>query len=127
MTNKDRTILACWKLAEKYRKPQGEKFFLPGSCPLCKIHDRFTCKGCPLATETGKSGCWQFKSNIKAQAFLSKFDSLLNLYPAKNKTSITFISRAEFFEKIIPILEKIPAKRFTKKGWTYFNELDRAW
>ena len=133
MTNKDRTIVACEELAKKYRKPQGKQFFLSDDCSLCKINrgaGLMECKGCPLADRGAEVGCTKFTSYRKAIKFLSKgtkFRSIDLTYGGDRKTSVTFTRRAEFFEKIIPILKKIPAKRFTKVGWTYFKELDRAW
>jgi hypothetical protein len=40
-----------------------------------------------------------------------------------------FEARAKFFEKIIPMLEKIPAKAFIKSGWKYdyFKHISRDW
>ena len=116
MNKKDRTIKAHRQLAEKYRSGEGE-FFAIVSCSLCLIHASYGgrrngCCGCPLANENGNTGCFYFKSYMRA------YDT---------KTPESFDLRAQFHEKIIPILEKIPAERFTRKGWTYFNELDRSW
>ena len=103
-----RTIKACWELAAKYREPEGKEFFFTRSCPLCSIHNN--CLGCSMADHG--LGCVRFKSYIYAQA-------------AEGQKG--FNARAAFFDKIIPILEGIPASRFTKKGWKYFDEMDRSW
>ncbi len=118
-----RTWRACRELAAKYREPEGEIFFTLGSCPLCKLHTRTaldSCRGCPLARKCGDEGCYEFNSNDIAQEYHEEHEEKLEPNPA-------FEARAAFFDKIIPILEKIPASRFTKKGWKYFNELDRSW
>jgi len=129
MTNKDRAIQACRELAEKYRNPQGKRFFSVDNCNLCDIHfvlekssEEKPCTGCPLSNEDQMGGCSEFESATKARKQLPGLH-----YPNSSKTDKTFIARAEFFDKIIPILEKIPAARFTKSGWTYFKELDRTW
>ncbi len=116
MTKKERTIKACRELAAKYREPKGETFFCDEHCPLCSIHyfpNRGVCFGCPLAKQYSTVGCSHFST-----------------YQSANKVSAppeAFNARAAFFDKIIPILEKIPASRFTKRGWEYFDMLDRSW
>ena len=124
-----RTIKACRELAAKYREPEGRCFFEIGHCSICDIHykddnwDR-KCVGCPLANECGGGGCGHFASNYTAQEYLRSHqyntDKIILTNPA-------FDARAAFFDKIIPILDRIPAERFTKRGWKYFNELDRSW
>ena len=132
MNKKERTIKACKELINKYRNPIGKEFFYSNSCPLCDIHykkHKFTiypCKGCPLAAKHGFIGCFDFKTFIIAE---NKYDSN-NLYNSNNLTETTlkaFEDRAKFFEKIIPILEKYPNKRFTKNGWKYTEEINRDW
>jgi len=131
---KQRTIRACRELARKYRDPQGEYFFTYDDCLLCKIHffrnfidSKNNCLGCPLANKDGKKGCIEFKSFNKAYKKFNEISSLSTFFYEDLKTPKEFIKRAEFFEKIIPILERIPAERFTKKGWRYFDELNRNW
>lgn len=131
-SNKDRTIQACRDLAEKYRNPNGKKFFNIDHCSLCKIHEESSsdseCRGCPLANKEGEMECLAFTSYKKANKALKKRVGKYSIiYPNGRKVAVAFLRRAEFFEKIIPILEKIPSKRFTKKDWTYFKELNRAW
>lgn len=117
MTKKERTIKACRELAAKYRNPEGKRFFHDEYCPLCIIH-LCGCEGCPLANEDGALGCYYFNSAKAAMKMSKQTDCVPN--PAFN-------ARAAFFDRIIPILEKIPASRFTKNGWKYFDELDRSW
>ncbi|KKM61140.1 hypothetical protein LCGC14_1534710 [marine sediment metagenome] len=116
MTKKERTIKACRELAAKYREPEGKGlFFRRDSCPLCLIHDpnySAGCVGCPLADKGGDTGCIDFRTYKRAN---------------RCRTSYSYNARAAFFDKIIPILEGIPASRFTKRGWKYFDELDRSW
>lgn len=116
MTKKERTIKACRELAAKYRKPEGKEFFRYAECALCKISGKMlsyqdNCYGCPLADKNGQQGCGKFRTYRNAL----------------NEKRGAFNARAAFFDKIIPILEKIPASRFTKRGWEYFSELDRSW
>lgn len=123
MTKKERTIKACRQLAAKYREPEGKVFFILESCPLCKLHTLGACdncQGCPLAKENGNEGCYEFDSNDIAQGYYEEHDEKLEPNPA-------FEARAAFFDRIIPILEGIPASRFTKKDWKYFDMLDRSW
>ncbi len=111
MNKKERTIKAHRQLAEKYRSGKG-RFFEVGYCSLCLIHRLDgKCHSCPLANECGRMGCCDFMS----------YDAAVY-----RRSPEAFELRAQFHEKIIPILEKIPAERFTRKGWTYFNELDRS-
>lgn len=135
MTKKERTIKACRELAAKYRKPEGEHFFRIDSCPLCPIHNigdyaNGGCRGCPLSLnynavgyesdKCGAAGCNEFSSHLKAENYYFECRMPIKPNPA-------FEARAAFFDKIIPIFEKIPASRFTKRGWKYFKELDRSW
>lgn len=127
MTKKEQTIKACKELRKKYLNPQGRFFMDSNDCALCKIYNSvsFSCYGCPLSTESFTNfGCTCFKT---AKA-VSRLASTKDDNPYKRKTpNKAFIARADFFKKIIPILRKIPARRFTPSGWTYFKELDRNW
>jgi len=129
MTKKEKTIKACKVLIERYKHPSGHKFFNSSSCPLCTIHyicgDFMGCSGCPLSDKDGNQGCNYFETYKKAHTYYLRF-----LHCSTNdvkEAPKVFIDRAKFFEKIIPILKKIPEKRFTKKGWVYFSELNRSW
>lgn len=133
MTNKQRTIEACKQLADKYRKPKSEKFFGSNSCSLCNIFyttNDTDCISCPLATMGGRMGCIDFYTYRRASSVgTSRFNLICKpfLYPDNAVIIPEFLARAAFFDKIIPILQEIPARRFTRSGWTYFNELDRNW
>lgn len=141
MTNKQRTIKACKELEKKYLDPYGKKFFKFTVCPLCDVHGRLslwlflTCRGCPLANESGGCGCLDFRSfriaeysinreseSIESKSITEENDSMFSGVWKK-----AFKCRSNFFKRIIPILEQIPVERFTKKGWKYFKELDREW
>lgn len=130
MTKKERTIKACRELAAKYREPEGKTFFSTVSCPLCDIHEGFyDCIGCPLADDCGEDGCVEFTTYLEA-AEVARVNGCFKIptpESAKMPIQRAFDARAAFFDKIIPILEKIPASRFTRKGWEYFDELDRSW
>jgi len=118
---------ACRKIAWKYRHPQGQLFFSRATCPLCIIYIPVIprrCRGCPLANRIGGCGCREFRT----------FMGAVHVYPTYPKEGCSlripppeFVARAEFFERIVPILKAIPARRFTPKGWAYFGELDRSW
>lgn len=140
---KERTLRGCRELAENYRNPVGKTFFNIHACPLCKIHYKMfmpnkmlkssPCRGCPLANKYGNSGCIKFKSGELARDTLMRASPsiYLNDLPIEietaNKIKEAFEARAKFFDKIIPILKKIPASRFTRKGWRYFYKLNRSW
>ena len=131
MTKKERTIKACRELAAKYRKPEGEIFFLDKTCSLCTLHRTFHyCKGCPLSNERGELGCFHFASCKRARCVAT--ERLFHMQSKVRHKDLKYIAsafniRAAFFDKIIPILEGIPASRFTTKGWKYFDMLDRSW
>jgi hypothetical protein len=125
MTHKEKTLKAWKELEEKYLNPSGRVFFNARECPLCKIHDVWSgCLSCPLTGVVRRvGGCLDFTTY--KNAFVCHCQGV---YILKNgKPSKAFRDRAEFFRKTYPILEKIPAKRFTPTGWTYFKELDRNW
>ena len=126
-------ISACYDLIQRYESPKGKMLFFNRTCSLCHVVSgnilTMMCRGCPLANKSGVVGCIGFATykaasnsyrNVLSNVGLSK------CYP-NNKPTKEFIARANFFRKIIPILEKIPAKRFTPSGWEYFVELDREW
>ena len=70
MNKKDRTILACEEIAEKYRNPTGKRFFYNRDCPLCDIHyGGWGCKGCPLASRLAGMGCTDFHTFDKAESY----------------------------------------------------------
>jgi len=129
LSRKRLTIKACKKLSNKYRNPHGKYFFTRDVCPLCKIHfDKYYgCYGCPLADENGDIGCTEFKSFADAEEWLDLKSNNTYFFDPTWEIPEEFIRRAEFFDKIIPILEKIPKERFTPQGWTYFKELSHEW
>lgn len=121
MTYKRKTIKACLELAKKYRKPQGLTFFCHTYCDLCIIYFNYKpikCKGCFMDNNGVDTGCSDFKTYKRVTDILSVFNTF---YPEDKKTSITFIRRAEFFERMAKELEKYPAKQFTPEGWKYFE------
>ena len=114
--NQELTIEACKYLVSKYRNAESKMgFFTSYTCPLCDIYPRpKDCIGCPLASEHGRCGCVEFASYKRASA--------------RPFSKENFEARAQFFEKIIPILEKLPPERFTKKGWKYTGDIiPREW
>jgi len=125
-TKKRLTIEAHQQIAKKYRTATDEEcLFNHHSCPLCRIHGvpsiihANNCRGCPLANKEGAMGCDEFLSYQEA---INYFNRSLYLIIPNN----SFDKRAKFHEKLIPILEQIPAKRFTKKGWKYFEEVEQV-
>ena len=135
MTKKERTIKACRELAAKYRKPEGRLFFCWLGCPLCHIHKPHPCTicdGCPLAETYSppalhRPGCYQFRTAQNARKLVGDIYKGKGHKKQNHMTNDAFDARAAFFDKIIPILEGIPAERFTKRGWKYFDMLDRSW
>ena len=134
LTNKSKTIEACEILIQKYESATlRTKLFSHDVCPLCDIHHYSVgvyakCHGCPLADRDGWIGCLNFKSSRDLKDLIAFSDSdredeVTDLIKFKEACQV----RADFFKKIIPILEEIDEKRFTKEGWTYFEELDRSW
>ena len=113
MSNKRKTIAAVKELIALY---ETGKHVIGNSdtCPLCSIHlidtawKRSSCRGCPLADKSGDIGCINF-SSFKAAA------------------SGNIQIRIEFHKKILPILEKLPPYRFTKKGWKHVAAIKRSW
>lgn len=71
--------------------------------------------------------CLDFATARKAQEWGGA--ELDFIFPDDVKTPPEFIARAKFFEKTLPMLEKVPAKYFTPSGWTkkVFAFLDRSW
>ena len=135
MTKKEQTIKAWKELIEKHKKPVGRRFFHTISCPLCTIRQHiFGCNGCPLSNRDGLIGCTDFASykNLKNLSKTERcedgtmcFDSDYFCRQINEKLNEAFNKIVESLEKYLPVLEKIPAERFTKEGWTYFEELDR--
>ena len=130
MSYKRRAIKAFKKLAYKYRHPQGENFFNSKTCPLCHVYPGVnSCRGCPLADIEGNSGCMDFRTFVEAKraidGIISNTGHESYIYPKDKPTIPEFIARAEFFEKYLPIIKKLPSKIFTPSRWRYFKELDR--
>ena len=128
--NKEKTIEACRELIKRYELMEDKHgWFASYSCPLCNIHQDVSdecCKGCPLANDFMRAGCLDFNSAKELllqydrwQAGSCNYDYNLFAEAAKN--------RAGFYRKIIPILKRIPKKRFTKEGGGYFKEINRSW
>ncbi len=122
MTYKERALTAWKKLAWKYRNPEGQTFRENKSCPLCLVYfylgiKRWRppnlanyCRGCPMGDKDGYMGCVDFKTYGGG--------------PERD-----YAARAKFFEKTLPMLEKVPARYFTPSGWRFsqFKFLDRSW
>ena len=128
MTNKRKTISACRQLIKKYENVnKNTSFFKHAECPLCDIHYIWldNCKGCPLANRNGTIGCPSFKTSRRVLELTEGFISSRRVINDELKKACQ--ARADFFKKIIPILENIKEERFTKEGWKYFNELNRNW
>jgi hypothetical protein len=122
-TNKKKlTIVAIEQLIEFYGDDSitPNKIFNIDNCPLCKLHFKRnlnpTCLGCPLANMYGYSGCFEFNSFEKLKR--NRFNFLFH---------DSVIERKKFFEKILPIVKKYPDYRFTRIGWSFFNNIKRTW
>ena len=136
MIKKEETIRAFEELSFKYRHPWEEEFFNEDSCPLCKIHinkdnkDEKGCRGCPLADTDGHGGCALTESYKEARISLITINisEYNKRFPSKMvylNVPDSFIARALFFEKYLEVIKKINAERFTIKGWTFFEEIER--
>ena len=125
MTYKQKALKAWRKLENKYRNVTEENyrsdFFKDNKCPLCKIYDTGDdCDGCPLSDEDKHVGCVDFASyKIAKEAYREAY------YLSVGDFKKAYSKRADFFKKYYPVLEKLPAKKFTPTGWSYFEELDR--
>jgi hypothetical protein len=127
---KQRTLDACRELIEKYENfDDGKKYFNIDHCPLCQIYYgkivTHRCPGCILSNSVGQIvGCNRFKSNERAQDAYSKYQSD-DIDPQQLTTA--FQSRADFFKKIIPMLELEPEENFEPENKHYFDKLNRSW
>jgi len=134
MNKKEKTIQAFKDIANRYRNPQGKKFFSRETCELCNIHfsevsdpsfnnDRrpysnINCWGCPLASKSGGCGCKEYQSYKDA---FYEYEYEVNQGGKIIKSSESFIKRAEFFESKIEYLHGLPEFHFTKEGENYFR------
>ncbi len=135
-SNKQRTIKAHRELAKRYRSLTGNRGLgFQDKCPLCEIHWSSNvfcyppqCTGCPMASESLNMGCVEF-SSYKIALSASKLRlfkrSLFFLHLRERRTAN--LKRADFHERVIPILEQLPESCFTKEGGRYFPELIRTW
>jgi len=127
---KERTLDACRELIDKYENYDATKvYFNVSTCPLCQIYYSkivtHRCPGCILSNSVGQIvGCNRFKSNKRAQDVYSKYQhSLINIQRLK----AAFQARADFFKKIIPMLELEPEENFEPENKHYFDKLNRSW
>ncbi len=141
MTNRDRYIKAHRELAAKYRDPYGEIFFIPNSCSLCRLASELNCETCTLLgpTALSNSSCQRFPTYSLAHRALSELaDKFSNFrrFPPKNSIKMghtgllkvaleAFEARADFHTKVADLLETLPSKRFTKKGYIGFPEIQK--
>lgn len=123
MTNKQRAIEAFKELQYKYEHPEGQIFRNIKTCPLCKIfyYNNLYCIPCPQASQTPSHGCLRFYT----LCIIPKKE-YVNMADANEFCYSFYKQRAIFFKRAIPLLEKLPEKAFTKKGWKlkYFSFLD---
>ena len=111
---KERAICACKSCSEKGDGAGWLRF----DGPICCVYEnngRTTecCRGCPFADQECGPGCVDFSSYRLAML-------------SGDVNNAGELCR-EFFAKVIPMLEKIPTKRFSPSGWKYFKELNRGW
>ncbi len=132
MTKKERYIRAWVELIKKFRNPIGNVFFNEATCPLCIVSGS-SCRGCPLANKYGGMGCMDFVSAEMASAAIDKaldkgtykLDGYRRVVEIDDETAQAFNACADALEKYLPVIKNIPSQRFTKEGWTYFDELSR--
>ncbi len=124
--------------SKKYRAPWGHRFFNSEECPMCGVED-YCLGGCPLTKENPAGNekgspdkvfrCFDMSSYKKAKKGFDRLDiSPGDRFPVDKLTPVpaSFVERAVFLDSIIPILETLPAKRFTLKGWTGFPEIEQG-
>lgn len=117
MTNKQKTIAACWRIVELYRNPaKGRVYFSQETCPLCSIEytSSINCNYCVLSD--GSYICASFRTYKEAHKF--RFQIYLLSLNITDELRKAFNDRADCYEfYIIPRLKRLPASRFTKKGF----------
>jgi hypothetical protein len=144
MSKKTRTIKAFSEIILKYMNPCGDIFFKEEYCPLCIVHIKrekielspgiyakkkngdfqlhSDCRGCPLASRGGSTGCISFRTYAPAQ---KKYYQMRHI-TLNNAPCQEFKNRANFFIKYFHTISVWPESRFTKKGWEYSgNEISR--
>ena len=136
---KEQTIKAIEVIILRYRNPIGINP-LEGtrSCPLCKIHAYYRdgyvmrCNGCPFANNDNLEGSVNCSSS-KTYSMLAKLvGNCMIDGPHQIITKELFSSSAESIlnkaanalEYLIELLEPVPSKYFTRKGWKSFELLD---
>jgi len=116
MSNKkEKTIEAYERLISVYQEPPPGYTFYTGLCPLCKIHIRSRCLGCPNRSEHVA------RCDVSNSPTLEKVASLNLSYIDIPEIRL---ARAKAIKQIIEIIKDLPASRFTKRGWKYFSEIE---
>jgi hypothetical protein len=119
MNKKERSIKALDNfILEVGRNPETVSVGVAHNCAFCLIHLQVeqkipydaVCGGCPFANRRGNSGCQQFDT----------YKELRYETPPKKILFRIF----QNLRAIRDVLISIPAKRFTHKGWKYFEELE---
>ena len=145
MTYKEKTIAACKELLKKYKRADIDKdtYGEFRTCPLCQIYrinDRtnalvllgYFCPGCFMASKPPSTHCrcLTFASFKKVTKAVQKYRiDIDNLPDNRAEAKIALHERGAFYEKIIPMLEKIPAKYFTPSSWKFkvFDIFKKEW
>lgn len=139
MTKKQKIIEAAKATLRKYRNPKGNVFNKFNSCAMCEAIGKkawTNCIPCPLAHKDGDIGCSEFKSSVlKGSAIVvDEYGKITNNTGGefskymKTKIRKQLKARANFYEDIIPILESMPEKRFTRSGWKFTDDrISREW
>ena len=121
MNKKERSIKALDAFIFQVKSNFPVSVGVTDDCNFCIIHLRDlkqtvkfddVCKGCPFANRRGGSGC-------------SIYDTYQELrYENPEDIDPYIISRVhQNLKAIRKVLISIPAERFTRKGWKYFEEL----
>lgn len=114
MTNKDKVIAGIKELILK-----RYTLNLDINCPLCDIFA--WCKGCPSANKRGGCDC-------DSQPTFRDWGEAFDLRKEKQISyQMACKARKVMWEKALPILEKLPASRFTKAGFKFFEEIKFMW
>ena len=138
-SKKQRTIEALRVIAHNYRNPIGVNP-LGGTkdCLLCKIHIHYgegyvmECNGCPFADDDDLNGSRNC-SDLEMYKILSKLmddciehssSYVITKKSLSSSLRVHLNKAADALGYLIELLEPVPEKYFTKKGWKSFGLLD---
>lgn len=156
MYTKKKALAACKAILDRYKLIlQGlesgeyteelnsavEKLCVTEHCPLCQVYkiqavSSNPCKGCPVGQSRDGSffnGCTEYRSlcelSSSRRLVLYSFGKYGNISSVEKQSLVTGLKeRIAFWEKVMPIIKKWPAARFSPK-WAVdqFEEIPTIW